>query len=136
LQFVRITDPRAHSLHALGNRRGEAMKKIDVGRTPAAEKSHRRERPDGGDAFIPDPSTAGRARANDPLAEQLAEEYLQSATTGEEAAPDAFDQTVDEEEGGPFVVSPASNEFADGEDLSNPRDAEAEPLPSPMRGVR
>lgn len=105
-------------------------------RSSASERVHRRDRPDSGDAFIPDPSSGGPARAHDPLAEELAEEYLQSATTGEEAAPDRLDAPVAEEEGGPFVVSPASNEFAEGEDLSNPRDAEAEPLPSPMRGVR
>jgi hypothetical protein len=105
-------------------------------RTPAAERARRRDRPDRGDAFIPDPSGGGPARAHDPLAEELAEEYLQSATTGEEAAPERLDATVAEEEGGPFVVSPASNEFAEDADLSNPPDAEAEPLPSPMRGVR
>ena len=105
-------------------------------RTPAAPPPHvRRSRPDSGDAFFPDPS-GGPARATDPFAQELAEEYVQSVTSAEEAAPDLLDEEQTEEEGGPFVVTPASKEFADGLDPSNPRDAEAEPLPSPMRGSR
>lgn len=100
-----------------------------------APRPGRRERSDDGNAFFPDPGD-GPARARDPLAQELAEEYLQSVTTGEESAPDRLDASVAEDDGGPFVVTPASREFAEGEDGSNPRDAEAEPLPSPMRGVR
>jgi hypothetical protein len=104
--------------------------------TTSTTRGYRRDRPDNGEAFIPDPSVVGRARAHDPLAEELAEEFLESATTANEVTADRMDEPVAEEEGGPFVVSPASNEYADDVDLANPADAEAEPLPSPMRGVR
>lgn len=104
--------------------------------TPAAPPRHvRRSRPDDADAFFPDPS-GGPARATDPIATELAEEYVQSVTSAEESAADRLDAEQADEEGGPFVVSPASREFADGPDPSNPSDAEAEPLPSPMRGAR
>jgi hypothetical protein len=94
-----------------------------------------RERPDSGDAFFPDPGD-GPARTKEPLAQELAEEYLETATSGEETGTELRDAAMDEEEGGPFVVSPASREFAEDTDSSNPRDAEPEPLPSPMRGIR
>lgn len=94
-----------------------------------------RRRSDGGDAFFPDPGE-GPARTVDPLAQELAEEFLESATTAEAIGPARRDEQVAEEEGGPFVISKGSREFASGVDASNPEDAEPEPLPSPMRGVR
>ena len=104
-------------------------------RAVAAPPMAKRGRPDGADAFFPDPGS-GPAHSPEPLSQELAEEYLQSATMAEEATPDILDSTLSEEEGGPFVISPASREFAQGEDASNPVEAEAEPLPSPMRGAR
>ncbi len=95
----------------------------------------RRGRSDGGDAFFPDPGS-GPAHTKDALAQELAEEFLESATAAEEIASERHEEEVAEEEGGPFVISPASREFAKGLDESNPKEAEAEPLPSPMRGVR
>jgi hypothetical protein len=92
----------------------------------------RARRSDDADAFLPDPE-GGPARSNDDLAQELAEEFLMSATSGEYVSEDAFDQEVPEESGGPFVVHPASFEFADGVDASNPLDASREALPSPMR---
>ncbi len=86
-------------------------------------------RQDDADAFVPDPSVHHR-RVKDDLAEELAEDFLRSATSGEEAAQEAFDEVVPEEEGGPFVESPASREFADDVDLSNPVGAEPAPLPT------
>lgn len=67
-----------------------------------AEKRGANSRPDGGEAFIPDPTDTGApVSAND--AEFFAEEYLASATTGEPLHMEALDEVVDEEEGGPFV---------------------------------
>ena len=51
----------------------------------------RHERPDSGDAFIPDPGE-GPAHTRDDLAEELAEEFLTSATSAEESLPDALDR--------------------------------------------
>jgi len=95
---------------------------------------HRRGRTDDADAFIPDPD-GGPARIADDLAENLAEEYLESATSGEAVAEEAQDEIVPEELGGPFVESTAEQEFAAGTDASNPEDAEAEPLPRPGAGI-
>jgi hypothetical protein len=90
-------------------------------------------REDDGNAFIPDPSDGGPKRARDDLAEELAEEFVMSATSGEYVGEDVLDQEVPEESGGPFVIHPASYEFGTDVDDSNPADASREALPSPMR---
>ncbi len=69
-------------------------------RDPA--QARRRVRKDSGDAFIPDPG-AGAAHTDDTLAENLAEEYLESATSGEERGEEAMNELVSEEIGGPFI---------------------------------
>jgi hypothetical protein len=66
----------------------------------------------------------------DDLAEELGEEFVRSATSGEQSAEDARDQEVPEERGGPFVVTNASEEFAGGTDASNPPGAERAALPT------
>jgi hypothetical protein len=92
----------------------------------------RTRRADDADAFLPDPD-GGPARAPDDLAQELAEEFLLSATSGEYVGEDLLDQEVPEESGGPFVVHPAHYEFGRDVDASNPLDASREALPSPMR---
>jgi hypothetical protein len=91
----------------------------------------RGERSDTGDAFMPDPGE-GPARIADDLAENLAEDFLLSATAGSDASDDTLAEVVPEEFGGPFIESPGSVEFATGTDESNPADATAEPLPRVM----
>src|SRR5262245_36048128 len=83
---------------------------------------HRHGRTDDADAFIPDPD-GGPAVIPDDLAESLAEEFLESATSGEDRAEELQDEVVPEELGGPFVESTAEQEFASGTDASNPEDA-------------
>jgi hypothetical protein len=103
-------------------------------RAPGLAAQGRRGRSDSGDAFIPDPED-GRAHVDDDLAETLAEDFVRSATTGEDAEDDTMDQIVPEEIGGPFVETSASEEFALGPDESNPDDAMAEPLPRAIHGL-
>jgi hypothetical protein len=91
-------------------------------------------RADSADAFIRNPDD-GPIRLDDDLAETLAEEFVHSATSGEEQTEEALDQMVPEEIGGPFVETSASEEFAEGTDESNPSDAEAEALPRVMGGL-
>jgi hypothetical protein len=85
-------------------------------------------RPDDADAFL-------RVRGGDPsntkddFAEELAEDFVGAATSGEEQGIESRDTVLDEEAGGPFVTTPATREFADGVDASNPEDAEREPFP-------
>jgi hypothetical protein len=76
-----------------------------------------------GEAFI------HGARTNDDLAEQLAEEFVEAATTGEAEGEDVLNQLVPEERGGPFVVTTAGTEFAEGTDASNPKGSKREPFP-------
>ena len=92
----------------------------------------RARRDDHADAFLPDPN-GGPARVHDDLAEELAEGFLQAATSGEYVGEDNLDQEVPEESGGPFVIHPARYEFAQDVDDSNPIDGSREALPSPMR---
>jgi hypothetical protein len=72
----------------------------------------------------------------DDLAEDLAEEFLKSATSAEETFPDTLEGEVPEEDGGPFIITTAKEEFAKGVDGSNPRGAEAEAFPRPNAGPR
>jgi hypothetical protein len=70
------------------------------------------------------------SRSKDDLAEILAEQFVERATTGEEEAEEMLDQEVPEERGGPFVPSTAGAEFAEGTDPSNPKGSKREPFPT------
>lgn len=75
-------------------------------------------RPDDGEAFLPDPSRRGaHITAND--AESFGEEFIASATTGEPLHMEAADEVTEEEEGGPFLEldADASNPSEDGGDV-------------------
>lgn len=102
------------------------MTKVSKHKHPPA----RHGRPDSGDAFVRDPGE-GPARIKDDLAEELAEEFLTSATSAEDSLPDALEGEVPEELGGPFVPSSGKQEFAKGVDESNPRGAKKEAFPTP-----
>lgn len=91
-------------------------------------------RPDDADAFFPDPGD-GPARAPEDVAETLAEEFVQAATTGEDADEDELDASFPEEIGGPFIETGPAEELAEGADEANPTDAEREPLPRPVAGL-
>lgn len=92
-------------------------------------------RMDDGNAFMPDPG-AGPARTRDDLAEQLAEQFLVSATSAEEAGQEDLDLEMPEERGGPFVLTRASKEFGREPDASNIPEAEPAAFPSAMRSYR
>jgi hypothetical protein len=79
--------------------------------------------PDDGLAFL------SGFRTRDALAEELGEAFLESATSGEESEPERRERILTEEEGGPFVRTRASQEFAYGLDESNIAEATREPLP-------
>jgi hypothetical protein len=84
---------------------------------------------------LPDPydGTGAPARAADALAETLAEEFVEAATSAEEMTEDDRDRLTPEEVGGPFTETSAAEEFAGGTDDSNPSDAEREPFPTATR---
>ena len=82
-----------------------------AGHHPSGPRVH--ERSDDGNAFIPDPE-GGPAHTSDDLAEILAEDFLQAATSGEDVAEESGDEVVPEELGGPFVETSAGEEFAVG----------------------
>jgi hypothetical protein len=69
------------------------------------------------------------ARASDDLSEEMGEEVVATATTGEYEAEDVREQDVPEEVGGPFVETSAREEFGHGTDPSNPKGATREPFP-------
>lgn len=81
------------------------------------------QRPDDGAAFL------SGFRTGEPLAEELGEAFLESATSGEESEPERRDRVLPEEMGGPFVRTRASQEFAYDLDESNIAEATREPLP-------
>lgn len=65
----------------------------------------------------------------DDLAEEIGEAAIATMTSGEDALRRDLDAPVDEERGGPFIVTSANTEFAGGTDESNIEDATREPLP-------
>jgi hypothetical protein len=71
----------------------------------------------------------GGPRSADDRAEELGEEFVETVTSGEDEGEDVLDQHVPEEDGGPFIVTSAATEFANGTDASNPEDATREPFP-------
>jgi hypothetical protein len=71
----------------------------------------------------------GDGEERDDLREELGEAFVQTITSGQQAAEDIRDQTVTEESGGPFVITTGAVEFAQGTDGSNPADAEPAPFP-------
>jgi len=68
--------------------------------------------------------------AADDLAEELAEAAVSSMTTGEDELRSAFEAEVEEDHGGPFVVTSGNIEFAGGTDESNIEEATREPFPT------
>ena len=75
------------------------------------------------------------AYAEDDLAEEMGEEFVMTATSGEQAAEDFRNQDVPEELGGPFVETSARTEFAYGADPSNPKDAEPAAFPTVIKSL-
>jgi hypothetical protein len=68
--------------------------------------------------------------ADDDLAEELAEEAVVAMTTGGDQLADHLNRDVEEDWGGPFVVTSANKEFAAGTDESNIEEATREPFPT------
>ena len=99
------------------------------------ERSPRSQRSDDANAFIPDPGS-GPAHTDDEFAENLAESFLEAATSGEDHGEEALNGHQEDEDGGPFVASTAEAEFALDTDASNPLDAQPENFPSPMRAPK
>jgi hypothetical protein len=116
----RVREQREESSRSNGERRD-----VDVQRVLRADSA---------DAFIREPDD-GPPRVDDDLAETLAEEFIHSATSGEDQTEAALDQMVPEEIGGPFVETTADEEFADDTDESNPPGTEPEPLPRAVNGL-
>jgi hypothetical protein len=74
-------------------------------------------RPDSGDAFLRDPTEANpRMYSKESLAEMLGEEFVQTATSGQEAYTLDVDEAFEEEEFGgsrsTFSVEPVKNQRA------------------------
>jgi hypothetical protein len=113
-----------------GRSDNKAPGRRDFDQRPPRGNNHRT---DDANAFMPDPE-GGPAQIADDLAENLAEEYLQAATQGNDAEED-LDQVVPEEIGGPFIETSAAEEFAHDTDEANPLEAEAEPLPRSGAGL-
>lgn len=69
-------------------------------------------------------------QTHDPLADELAAEFVESITSGgADRGVELRDTFCEEEIGGPFVTSTAGVEYAEGADASNPKRARREPFP-------
>ena len=93
---------------------------------------HRNARSDDGNAFLPDPQGDHFARAGDDLAEDLAEKFVASATSGEEKVDFAdgamaAEDSIDEAGGTHIIDTMDENDgvFEKGEDGEEEESAEA-----------
>ncbi len=103
----------------------------DKRRGAVAHTDHSRS--DGGRAFLPDPNEhpwQSPSTTPDALAEALAEEFIASATSGEEVASDERDEVQLEEVGGPFSITSAQEEYGATVNEENPPEGERNALPS------
>ncbi len=80
-----------------------------------------------------DPRAVRRGTAIDE-AELLGEHFIANALAGEAMLPDTLDSMSPEEEGGPYLESPAKREFARDVDESNPRGSIPEAFPTAVHG--
>ena len=71
---------------------------------------------------------------DDDVAEDLGEEVVGKATTGEDEGEEVANAEYTEEVGGPFVVTTGGEEFAEGTDESNIPEATREPFPKTSGG--
>jgi hypothetical protein len=90
------------------------------------------QREDGGKAFVNEETGSSR----DEFATEMARDFLTAAETGKEVLDELSDEEDPEEEGGPFIITNGSQEFAGGTDESNPADADREPFPIANRTGR
>jgi hypothetical protein len=99
-------------------------KRLAASKRHAVESDERRERVGDADdeAFVGTDTQVDEAK-------ELGEEFVRTVTSGEEAESEMEEEEAVEEEGGPFVVTSASTEYAFGTDESNPADAEKAPFP-------
>jgi hypothetical protein len=73
-------------------------------------------------------------RSHEAIAEEFGEGAVSNMTSGEDTLPDSLDENSEEESGGPFVETSASEEFAEGTDESNIAEATREPFPKTSGG--
>jgi hypothetical protein len=69
------------------------------------------------------------------MAEELAEEFLSSATSGHEQSGQAHESFVEDESGGSFIITSARTEFAHGDAGFDDFQAEAYPTSGPPRST-
>jgi hypothetical protein len=87
-----------------------------------------RQKPDDDRAFL-----VGE-RADEPLAQELGREFVETVTSGEDEGTELRDEFVAEEIGGPFVTTTRGQEVDEKPDASNPADATREPFPKTSGG--
>ena len=82
------------------------------------------QRHDDADAFIPESGSSDRSR--DDLAELLAEDFLKSATGGDDIEESVRDEVLEEELGGPFLTTDGATEFGSTVNEAEPDDPASE----------
>ena len=78
----------------------------------------------------PEAASVESSRGEGDLATELAEGAVVAMTSGEDHLSDEMNHDVEEDWGGPFVVTSGSKEFAHGTDESNIAEATREPFPT------
>lgn len=76
-----------------------------------------------------DRAFVGPRSQRDGLAQELGSEAVVAMTSAEDDLTEDLARDVEEEAGGPFIVTSAATEFAHGTDKSNPKGARKAPFP-------
>jgi hypothetical protein len=76
-----------------------------------------------------DREIVGKTWRADSIAQESAQEFVMTVTSGQDAGLAMLGAVTPEENGGPFVETRATTEFAYGPDRSNPTGAAREPFP-------
>lgn len=83
--------------------------------------------------ILPGEAALKNPQALDSLGEELGEEFVENLTGADDAATESRAEDTTDENGGPFLITAAVREFANGVDGSNPIDAKREPFPTAMK---
>ncbi len=122
-----MTERSASSPSAKAGQKSEVRRRDGAGHLDPAYAARLREQ--SGKSEDSDRAFVDASSSEDDLSEQLGQEFIANATSGEDQTNERFQARLVEEDGGPFVETDGATEFADDVDASNPVDATREPIP-------
>ena len=127
-----LAEGTSNSEHNMVNSNGKEHRLFDNSGHLDPERAERLLAGSGGRHARPPEAAAfvETSRGKGDLATELAEGAVVAMTSGEDKLADQMNHDVEEDWGGPFVLTSGSKEFAHGTDESNIAEATREPFPT------